>query len=352
MALNSSGPISLAGTTAGQSIQIELGGNGSTRTSLNDTNVRTLAGVSSGQITMPTNFWGKSNRVQANISITTNTDGLNLVPNNIPGYVAGKTDIVVTINSGVYVWQSSSSSLPTALWVGFFATGDTIKIINYGYIIGLGGNGGNGLIAFANSSTPGQNGRNAIFVGTSCTIDNQGYIAGGGGGGGAAATYFGAPTASYGGGGGGAGGGNGGSSQYGVPGNNPQVTYAGATGGAPGQKGNDGPDSLGYSSGGGGRILPGDGGAAGKGGGAGGGGAGSQFSSLERGGVGGAAGNAGASTTSSNPQGGGGGGGWGAAGGAAVGFYTKAGGAGGKAISLNGTTVTWINTGTIYGAVS
>jgi hypothetical protein len=63
MALNSSGPISLAGSTAGQSIAVELGQSASGTISLNDTNVRTLAGVPSGAITMPTNFWGKSNSV-------------------------------------------------------------------------------------------------------------------------------------------------------------------------------------------------------------------------------------------------------------------------------------------------
>lgn len=60
MALNSSGPISLGGTTAGVSIEKELGGSGTAMISLNDANVRSLAGVSSGAITMPTNFWGKS----------------------------------------------------------------------------------------------------------------------------------------------------------------------------------------------------------------------------------------------------------------------------------------------------
>ena len=60
MTLNSSGPISLGGTTAGVSIEKELGGSGTTQISLNDTNVRTLAGVASGAITMPTNFYGKS----------------------------------------------------------------------------------------------------------------------------------------------------------------------------------------------------------------------------------------------------------------------------------------------------
>jgi hypothetical protein len=61
MTMNSSGPISLAGTTAGRSIEIENGGNGTTQISLNDTAVRNLAGVASGAITMPTNFYGKSN---------------------------------------------------------------------------------------------------------------------------------------------------------------------------------------------------------------------------------------------------------------------------------------------------
>ena len=60
MALNASGPISLAGTTAGQSIALELGLGTSTQISLNDTAVRTLAGVLSGAIIMPTNFYGKS----------------------------------------------------------------------------------------------------------------------------------------------------------------------------------------------------------------------------------------------------------------------------------------------------
>jgi hypothetical protein len=63
MALNSSGPISLAGTTTGQSIEVELGGTGTTQISLNDASVRTLAGVPSGAIIMPTNFWGKANSV-------------------------------------------------------------------------------------------------------------------------------------------------------------------------------------------------------------------------------------------------------------------------------------------------
>jgi hypothetical protein len=61
MALNPSGAISLAGPSTGQSIAIELGVSATATISLNDTNVRTLAGVASGVIVMPTDFWGKSN---------------------------------------------------------------------------------------------------------------------------------------------------------------------------------------------------------------------------------------------------------------------------------------------------
>lgn len=60
MPLNTSGPISLAGSTAGQSIALELGESATGTISLNDTAVRDLAGVASGAIVMPTNFYGAS----------------------------------------------------------------------------------------------------------------------------------------------------------------------------------------------------------------------------------------------------------------------------------------------------
>lgn len=61
MTLNASGPISLGGSTTGESINLELGLSATAQISLNDTAVRTLAGVASGAITVPTNFYGKSN---------------------------------------------------------------------------------------------------------------------------------------------------------------------------------------------------------------------------------------------------------------------------------------------------
>ena len=50
MALNSSGAISLAGSTTGQSIALELGKASTATVTLNDSDVRSLLGVPSGSI--------------------------------------------------------------------------------------------------------------------------------------------------------------------------------------------------------------------------------------------------------------------------------------------------------------
>ena len=60
MTLNASGPLSLGGSTVGQSINLELGQSATATASINATNFRTLAGVASGQISI-SNFYGKSN---------------------------------------------------------------------------------------------------------------------------------------------------------------------------------------------------------------------------------------------------------------------------------------------------
>lgn len=70
MALNASGAISIAGTTTGQSIQLELGGNGTTTMSLNDASVRGLLGVASGAISLSTAY-GKANSVNPGGGVTT-----------------------------------------------------------------------------------------------------------------------------------------------------------------------------------------------------------------------------------------------------------------------------------------
>lgn len=181
MALNTSGAISLAGTTAGQSIQIENGGNGTTQISLNDTAVRTLAGVASGAITMPTNFYGKSNRVSATVTLSANTQNYTLNPAKASGYVAGKTDIILNINSGVIVGSSSTTA---SLIVSGWATGDTVRINNSGYIVGKGGNASTVLYGTSGSGTL------ALSVSFATNINNLNIIGGGGGGGAISGTTY------------------------------------------------------------------------------------------------------------------------------------------------------------------
>jgi hypothetical protein len=120
MALNGSGPISIAGTTSGQSIQIELGGNGTTTMSLNDAAVRALAGVPSGVIVMPTDFYGKANEFAFTISTNqTNADLATLATN--AGW-NGTTKVVATLGTNVYI-SSTSTGTPALTIPNSFPNG-------------------------------------------------------------------------------------------------------------------------------------------------------------------------------------------------------------------------------------
>lgn len=362
MTMVSSGPISLGGsaTTAGlnQSVNIELGRSATATINMNESAVRTLAGVASGAISM-SNFYGKSNRAQLSFTYSANTINASLNVNSLSGYVSGKSDITITVNSGVYVYSTSTGTPGLNITGG--TSGDTITLVNNGFIMGMGGSGGS-----TNSSgdvgAVGNPGGIALNVGTNIniTINNtngSAYIGGGGGGGGTGGLGNGVA-----GGGGGAGGGSGGS----VP------NASGGGGGGPGSSGSNG--VVNYikttfaSGGGGGRIFPGTGGdggsriidqpfiglAFGRGGGSGGGGAGGWGFAGGSGGSSNAAGGVGGYDGSSSP-GAGGGGGWGASGGNINGGGSgRVGGGGGKAVNLNGRSVTWVsgNTTRVYGAVS
>jgi hypothetical protein len=323
MTLNASGPISLGGATAGQSINIELGQSGTATVSLNDANVRSLAGVPSGAIIMPTNFYGKSDVANLSYVFSANTNETTITISTLPGYKAGKTNLTVTINASVLI-VSTTTATP-ALTITGGTAGDTVVVVNNGFIAGRGGAGGAGT------------GGVAVSLGYPATINNTSpaaYIGGGGGGGG---------TASNGGGGGGAGngpapatgsgGGNGGTTFPGTGGAGGSAPFGGTASGAPGGSGGGG---GGYSRAGSGHnpicnytVPPLDQGGGGGGGwGASGGSGGPASRSGAPGGSGSAAGgNAGPS---------------------------PAGGAGGKAVALNGNTVTWTSGDTtrVYGSVS
>lgn len=234
MTLNASGPISLAGTTAGQSIQIELNGNGTTQMSLNDAAVRTLANVASGAITMPTNFYGKSNRVTAAATISSNTANYTVNTAKAAGYIAGTTDFTLTINSGIFVFSGSTGSYAMTVDTSW-AAGDTVTIVNNGTIVGRGGGGGGGGgNSYDTAGGSGGGAGPALLVQRAITMNNLSRIAGGGGGGGGGGTANvtnkgGEPTVYYGGGGGGGGIGNG---SAGGGGGNPEGQFVGISGAA------------------------------------------------------------------------------------------------------------------------
>lgn len=341
MPLQNSGPISLS------DVNVELQRASNTTISLNDSNVRTLFGVGSGAISM-SNGYGKANRVSLTYTFSSNSANVGLNVSTLSGYLAGKADITVVVNPGVYVYSTTTGG--AALSITGATSGDTISLVNYGYIMGQGGDGGG----------PPTAGGPALSIGYPITINNTNgaaYIGGGGGGGGGSGKSFLATS-----GGGGAGGGSGGPN--------------GGSGGGLGGAGGNGsfPGSLPAGGGGGGRIFPGSGGPSatassndgeavvvGYGGGAGGSGAADALKSTSYSGAGGSANEAGGNANVPNIGAcGGGGGGWGASGGAGYADKTSsppgfeyAGAAGGKAVQTNGNSVTWVSgdTSRVYGAV-
>jgi len=347
MALVSSGEIALAGSTSGRSVALELGRSATATTSLNETPVRSLAGVASGTIAL-SNFYGRSNRASLSYTYSTNqTSAVAFQASGLAGYVAGGTDITITVNSGVYL--SSDSIVDPAIRIYGATSGDTITLVNNGYIMGRGGNG-------ATHPSRGQDGGPAISIEFPITINNtygSAYIGGGGGGGGAGDC---GTTSGGGGAGGGAGGNNnaglsgGGGGSIGNPGSNGTnagipVLYYGFGGGAGGAGGSyqspaKGP-ALAGTGGGGGRIFPGTGGEV-------------YTPVTNAGGVGGGGNSAGSSSGGGLSAGGGGG--WGATGGrgGGGGYDSLDSGVGGKAVALNGYSVTWVSGDTtrVYGSVS
>ena len=310
MTLNSSGPISLAGTTAGVSIEIENGGNGTTMISLNDAAVRSLAGVPSGAIIMPTNFYGKAN--QFSFTISTNQTNYCLRAAAVTAGWNATSKLVATINSGVYI-SSNTTATPALTVAGSFPNG--VSLINNGTIVGMGGSGGAGQ---RGTGSAGNGAGTALKVSTALTVTNNNTIAGGGGGGGGSGSWCYnycscCPPDWWAGGGGGGGRSSNAANSAGGAGGISLNTHTVGTNGTPGSPGT-------LSAGGAGGLS------------------GGRSQCYCRGQL-----NGGTGAT------------WGATGGTGQGSCAiagGAGGAGGKATCGAGTYITWAVTGTRYGSIS
>lgn len=196
----------------------------------------------SGQIGMG-NFYNAANRAAVALSISSSTQNYDVYTqaSASPAYVAGTSDITLTVNPGVAVGSSSTGTYALSV-PNSFNPGDSVTIVNNGTVIGRGGDGGRGYTISGVTyipSTAGTSGGNAVYVNFPTTITNNGTIAGGGGGGGGGG---GVGYGSKGGGGGGGAGSPGGSGGPGVYGNGASGTLtAGGGGGAGGPSSHQNP---------------------------------------------------------------------------------------------------------------
>lgn len=361
-------------------VNVELGLNATAQISLQDAGLRILFGkpTADSQISFADGY-GKAS--QFSFTISSDQVNANLRSLAIAAGWDQTSTVVATVAAGVYIY-SISTNTPALTINGSWPGG--VTLINNGYIMGMGGSGGGsaGNTVSVTTSWPAENGGPAISLGTNVTIENNSYIAGGGGGAGGVTVVTSMALSSA----GGAGGAGGGSAapNYFKGGTADTNSFAGGAGGLPGQAGANGTgltssytfsQTQGFTSGGGGRILPGTGGA------------GNVSNVVAQGGGSGGGGGSiplwvPATFNPSMPIVGGiartgGGGGWGAAGGyAAIGsnagtsgaggsgdssgvnatnqtlLPAASGGLGGAAVALNGYSVTWTVFGTRYGQIA
>jgi hypothetical protein len=193
---------------------------------LNDTAVRILFDKTGASTNIGlADGYGKSQRRSLSVIAASSQTNLSINVSTLSGYVAGKSDITITVGAGV-ILSSSDTSIAAMSIIGA-STGDVITLINKGTIVGRGGQGGAGGAATAGRGANGGDGGPAIYTTYNLSITNNGTIGGGGGGGGGGS----GGTKRGGAGGGGAGYGSAPTSQFndwpaGNPGPNSSIYWA------------------------------------------------------------------------------------------------------------------------------
>ena len=120
---------------------------------------------SSGSAISIGDFFGSRQRVTINLTISSNVNNYQISQQRGGSYEAGFTDITVTNNSGIVVGSTAvgTASLATGAAPNY-ASGDTIKIVNNGSIVGKGGNGGAGMANNGTGVAAGQAAGDAIDI--------------------------------------------------------------------------------------------------------------------------------------------------------------------------------------------
>jgi len=158
MTLASSGFISLGGSTANRSVNVELGNSPTASITYPSTATRTLTGISSGALVLPNSFWGKSavtislSELQDRslqefaggygyITLTFNTNGTWSCVGSVSGTIAsGNWASPTTSGVGSLYWirwtrtastLGGGSSTPSSGWLGLDAA-RTITVTNDG----------------------------------------------------------------------------------------------------------------------------------------------------------------------------------------------------------------------------
>lgn len=128
MALATSGTMSIGGTTANRSINLELGLSATTSSNMNSAALRGLAGVSSGAISL-SNFYGKSNVIilqSLSIQNGTYTAYEGAAPQNGSDAFWGILTPPVAIG-----WVSSVNNYPIAVFNWTYYAGNGYSVLQF-----------------------------------------------------------------------------------------------------------------------------------------------------------------------------------------------------------------------------